>query len=188
MEIETIKVGHLQTNCYIVKDGNEALVIDPGFEAKEILPHLGDVKVLAIILTHGHYDHVTEAFKLKEGINFPIYIHKDDDAMMAYTTGLRADKFLKDNSTFVIGNLTFDIIHTPGHTLGGICLYNKKEHVLFSGDTLFKNDYGRIDLPGSSQDQMEESLKKLQKLPPETRVYPGHGDPTTIGDEKDLII
>lgn len=188
MEIETIKVGELQTNCYIVKDSNEAVAIDPGFEAKEILPHLKGSKVIAIILTHGHYDHVTDAFKLKEEINAPMYIHKDDEAMMVYTTGLKADTLFSGGEKIKVGSTEFEVINTPGHTTGGLCLYNKKENVLFSGDTLFKNDYGRTDLPGSSQDQMEESLKKLQKLPPETKVYPGHGDQTTIGDEKDLII
>lgn len=182
-----IRVGELRTNSYIVKDNGEAIVIDPGFEIEKILPLLKGYKLTAIILTHGHFDHVTEAFKLKEKTNAPVFVHKDDGPMMALTTQKKADKLLDDNSTFDIGHLTFVIIHTPGHTPGGMCVYNSKEHILFTGDTLFYHDHGRTDLPGSDQKQMEDSLKKLFKLPPETKVYPGHGRETTIGDEKDLF-
>ncbi len=188
MQIETIKVGELRTNCYIITDNDEAIVVDPGFETEKIASHLKKIKVKAIILTHGHYDHATEAFKLKEITGASVLIHKDDEAMMVFTTQKRADGYLNDNETFEIGHLTFDIIWTPGHTPGGICLYSKKENILISGDTLFAGTYGRTDLPGSSQAQMELSLKKLLKLPPNTKVYPGHGIATTIGDEKNLTI
>jgi len=183
MQIKTIKVGGLQTNCYLVAENQEALIIDPGAESEKILKALGDQKVKAIVLTHGHYDHVTEAFTLKEKINCPVMVHEKDESLMTYSTQTRADKLLKDGDQL----LGLKVFHTPGHSGGSICLYSEKEKILFSGDTLFAGDYGRCDLPGSSQREMENSLKRLLALPPETKVYPGHGQPTTIGDEKNLI-
>lgn len=179
MEIKTFKVGELRTNCYVVIEGGEALVIDPGFETENILRELKGLKLKIVVLTHGHYDHVTSAFELKA----PVWISEKDAALMVYSTQRRADRLLKDGEQ--IGD--FKVISTPGHTPGGLCLYNEKEKVVFSGDTLFAGDYGRTDLPGSSEEEMIASLKKLLKLPPETIVYPGHGHPTTIGDEQNLL-
>lgn len=189
MNIKNIKVGELRTNCYIVSDetAKEGIVIDPGSEIEKVLAETDDLRIKAIVLTHGHYDHVTGAFALKERIKAPVMIHQKDEAMMAYSTQQRADRLLNEEETLDIGNLRFEIIHTPGHSQGGICLYNEKEQALFSGDTLFAGDYGRTDLPGSSEPEMEDSLKKLLRLPPGTKVYPGHGRPTTIGNEKNLL-
>ncbi|MBI5699557.1 MBL fold metallo-hydrolase [Candidatus Saganbacteria bacterium] len=179
MNIKTIKVGELRTNCYIVSDDKEALVIDPGFEIEKIAPEIAGLKVKAIVLTHGHYDHVTEAF----GLGAPIWIGEKDEFMLLHSTGKKADRPLKDGEMLQ----GFKIILTPGHTPGGICLYNEKEKVIFTGDTLFAGDHGRTDLPGGSESEILSSLKKLLDLPPETRVYPGHGRPTTIGDEQNLL-
>ena len=189
MQIKTIKVGELKTNCYIVsdEDSDEAIIIDPGAELENIIKEIGKLKIKAIILTHGHYDHVTEAFKLGETIKVLVMVNEKDEAMMTYSTKKRADKLLKNGDTFDIGHLKFDIISTPGHSSGSICLYNKEAGVLFSGDTLFCGDYGRTDLPGGSQREMEVSLKKLLALPAHTKVYPGHGRTTTIGDEQNLL-
>ena len=205
MEIKTLKVGDLRTNCYLVSEGGEGLVIDPGAEPEKIIKEIGDLKIKAIILTHGHYDHVTSAFSLKEKLGAPIMIGEKDESLMVLSTGKRADKLLKDKDKFVIcpasllqkynvlrdpalrDNLSFVIIETPGHTPGGISLYNEKEKVVFTGDTLFAGDWGRTDLPGSSEAEMQLSLQELLKLPPETKVYPGHGQATTIGDEKNLL-
>lgn len=188
MEIKNIKVGDLRTNCYILSEKDEALVIDPGFEAGRIKAEMGNLKVKAIVLTHGHYDHVTEVFKLKALVDAPVMIGEKDEAMMAYSTGnARADRLLKDGDKLKLGDLEFIIIATPGHSQGGLCLYNEKEKVLFSGDTLFAGDYGRVDLPGSSPPMMKDSLAKLLKLPPDTRVYPGHGRASTIRDEQNLL-
>jgi len=183
MQIKCLKVGPLQTNCYLVTNNQGTLIIDPGAESEKILKALGDQKVKALVLTHGHYDHVTEAFYLKEKLNCLVMIHKKDEAMMSYSTQVRADKLLKDGDQLLV----LKVIHTPGHSEGSICLYSEKEKVLFSGDTLFAGNYGRCDLPGSSQREMENSLKRLLTLPPETKVYPGHGQPTTIGKERNLI-
>ncbi len=179
----------MKTNCYIISDEatNEGLVIDPGFDPEKVISEIGNLSIKAIVLTHGHYDHVTSAFELKEKVNAPVMINKDDEAMMSYSTQKRADRLLNDKDKLDIGNLSFVIIHTPGHSQGSFCLYNEKEKALFSGDTLFAGDYGRTDLPGSSPPDMENSLKKLLRLPPETEVYPGHGRTTTIEAEKNLL-
>ena len=188
MEIKTIKVGELRTNCYLLSDQGEALVIDPGFEAGRIKAELGDLKVKAIVLTHGHYDHVTEAFRLKALVDAPVMIGEKDEALMAFSTkNSRADRLLKDGDKLNLGDLEFTVIDTPGHSQGGLCLYNEKEKVLFSGDTLFAGDHGRVDLPGRSPALMKTSLEKLLKLPPETKVYPGHGVSSTIRDEQNLL-
>ena len=106
--------------------------------------------------------------------------------MMAFSSQERADKLLFDGDIIKVGNSDFVVIHTPGHTFGGICLYNKSHKILFTGDTLFYHDHGRTDLPMSDQNQMVSSLKKLLLLPEDTKVFPGHGKETKIGDEKSL--
>ena len=186
MDFKTMKIGPIQTNCYIISDNNEALVIDPGFDIDQILPLLKDTTVNAIVLTHGHFDHVTEAFLLQAKTKAPVLIHEKDETMMAFTNKMKANRLLKDGDVITVGNEKFVVIHTPGHSSGSICLYNEKEKLLFSGDTLFYGTYGRTDLPGSSQKEMEKSLKKLLKLPENVKVYPGHGRETTIGDEQSL--
>lgn len=188
MQIETIKVGELRTNCYIVKDNGEAIVIDPGSETEKIIQHLKGFKVKSIILTHGHYDHVTEAFILKQMTGSLVMINKNDEPMMSFSNQGKADWYLNDGDKIQVGKTEFIVILTPGHSQGGICLYCKEHNVLISGDTLFHGTYGRTDLPGSSQTMMGDSLKKLFLLPENTKVYPGHGQTTTIKDEKSMII
>lgn len=191
MKIHTVIVGPLETNCYIVEDekSKEAIVIDPGDEAEKILNFLAihPLKVRYIVITHGHWDHVGANWELKEKTKALILIHELDVPMLSITNSPKADRYLVDKDRIDIGDLSFSVLHTPGHTPGGICLYNEKEKVLFSGDTLFAGTCGRTDLPYSSEREMEKSLKKLLKLPAETKVYPGHGPSTTIGNEKSLV-
>jgi hydroxyacylglutathione hydrolase len=177
MIIKMLKVGGLRTNCYIVADkpGGEALVIDPGDEAKVILPELHGLTVKLIVLTHGHYDHVGAVAALKKETGAEAAGHFGDRWMF------QTDRELKDSEMITIGQLTFQVIHTPGHSAGGLCLYTPGH--LFSGDTLFYRTYGRTDLKGGSEQAMVDSLSCLAKLPPETVVHPGHGRETTIGDE-----
>ncbi len=179
MKIKIIKVGSLQTNCYIVSEekSNQAMVIDPGAEAEKILLAIKDLNICAIVITHGHPDHFGGLDQIKQATNAPIYMNPEDNWFLV------PEKELKDNDELKCGDLNFKIIHTPGHTPGCICLYTKGH--LFSGDTLFYDTYGRVDLPGSSPKKMKQSLKRLGTLPDDTVVYPGHGDSTTIKDEKE---
>jgi len=179
MQTKTIKVGPIQTNCYIIIDekSNEALIIDPGDEADEILPEIKGLKIKAIVITHGHWDHVGAIDQIKNATGALVYMHAGDN-MMA-----KVDKNLNDGDKFKIGGTVFEVIHTPGHSEGGICLYTKGH--LFSGDTLFLRWHGRVDLPGSSAQKMKQSLKRLAELPDDTKVYPGHDESTTIGQEKE---
>ncbi len=188
MLIHTLPVGELETNCYLVEDekSREVLIIDPGDEAPKILKVLRErkLKPLYIINTHGHPDHASGNLELKEKIQIPILIHEFDASMLSFIGSPKADRFLKDGDQINLGGLTFKVLHTPGHTPGSISLYSEVEKVLFSGDTLFAGGIGRIDLPYSSPKDMAPSLKKLLSLPPETKVYPGHGGTTTIGEER----
>lgn len=179
MLIKTIKVGSLQTNCYIITDEatKEAAVIDPGDEANLILPEIEGLKVKAIFLTHGHPDHFGAVDELKILTKAPLYMNWDDGWF------LEPDAQLNESQEIKIGSLTFKVIATPGHSLGGVCLL--VEDCLFSGDTLFFGTWGRTDLPGGSEAAMQKSLRRLGTLPPATRVFPGHGRPTTIQQEKE---
>lgn len=191
MKIHTLVVGPIETNCYIVEDEQtkEAIIIDPGEDANKIFNFLEThpLKIRYIVITHGHFDHVGANWEIKEKTKALILIHELDVPMLSITSSPKADRYLVDKDQIDVGNLSFTVLHTPGHTPGGICLYNERERVLFSGDTLFAGTYGRTDLPYSSEKDMKKSLEKLLKLPPETKVYPGHGKPTTIGSEQNVI-
>ena len=188
MIVHAVRVGPIGTNCYLVEDETtkETLIVDPGDEAEKILDVIkkNGLKPRYIVNTHGHFDHVTGNLKLKEKTGAPVLSHELDAFLIALTLPLPPDNFLKDGDRLKVGRLTFTVIHTPGHTPGGICLYCEKEKTLFSGDTLFYGTTGRTDLPYASEKDMGISFKKLLTLPDETKVYPGHGQPTTIGQEK----
>lgn len=179
MQIKTIKVGSLQTNCYIVADekSGEAMVIDPGDEPSKILAQLKGLKVKYIVLTHGHPDHFGAVDEVRSKTQAPLLMHAADEWFF------KPDREIKDGDVLRIGNLSFEVFHTPGHTEGGICLYRQGH--LFSGDTLFAEWHGRVDLPGGSMAKMQSSLRRLANLPNDTRVYPGHDEETTIGVEKE---
>lgn len=225
MEIKTLIVGPIETNCYLVYDQGEVLIIDPGFEAERIENELekmdprwrgddkgGDgtksrghdgskFKVVGIVNTHGHFDHIGANAKLTEKYQAPVMIHPDDAPFLEQTSSVvrrwlpmikekeyrpgQPWVWLKDKAEIKIGGLTFRVIHTPGHSPGSLCLYCAEEKILFSGDTLFAEGIGRTDLPGGGKKTIRESIfNKLFILPDDTRVYPGHGPATTIGGEK----
>ncbi len=197
MEIKTIVVGQLDTNCVVIADRNtrDACVIDPGDEPERICEYIdaNDFRPAQIIFTHAHYDHVCAAKELQEKYHAGIVMHADE--MMTYdeTRRLcmswgydeedfpRPELFLHDGDSIRVGGLRFSIIHTPGHTPGSICLFG--QGLLITGDTLFRGSAGRTDLPGGNREHLLRSLKKLMQLPYLTRVVCGHDEETTIGTE-----
>jgi glyoxylase-like metal-dependent hydrolase (beta-lactamase superfamily II) len=171
MEIKRLILGPLLTNCYILISKEEAVVIDPGGESKKILEEIKDRKLKYIILTHSHLDHIFSAVKLKEKTGAKILIHINEKESLK----IEANEFLEEGDEIKIGEESLKVILTPGHTKGSISLLGKD--FIFTGDTLFKDGYGRTDLPGGSPEEMERSLKKLSELmKPGMKIYPGHGD------------
>lgn len=197
--LHTFVVGALEENCYLLFDEatGESAVIDPGADAHIILPFIAkhNLFLRSIIVTHGHGDHIGAVGEIKEQTKALIYIHPQDaQALGSSQLNLsysfdeeifapEADRLLQENQEIKIGSAPYQVIYTPGHTLGGICLYG--EGRLFSGDTLFLEGIGRSDLPGGNGDLLISMIKeKLFSLPEETLVYSGHGPETTIGWEK----
>ncbi len=199
MNIHVRPIGPFQVNCYFLTDdaSRTCAVIDaPGWD-----PMFGTLidngyTPVWIALTHGHIDHIAGLKQIREKLNCPVYLHPEDRPMLkevenspfrsilAAETPPQPEHDLTENTRLSLGNTTFTVIHTPGHTPGGVCLYDES-HVLFSGDTLFLESIGRTDLPGGSMHVLLDSIrKKLWPLSDSTRVLPGHGPETTIGHEK----
>jgi len=193
MELKTIKVGPIRTNCYIIKKNDKTLVIDPGEDAEKILKISG--KIDYVLLTHGHFDHVGALKKLKENNSLTkIYLQKEalgeykKANLFAGFVGQRIDKPPKPDVIYQeLPNLIngLEIIKTPGHTKGSVCFL--LNGYLFSGDTLFKGTYGRVDLPYSNPEDMLESLKKLSQLDDDLKIMPGHGDGSILKKIKPWI-
>jgi glyoxylase-like metal-dependent hydrolase (beta-lactamase superfamily II) len=199
MEIETIVVGALETNCYLVYDSNtrEAAVIDPGAEPKKITHAVAelDLKPVMLINTHGHVDHIGANKQIKDTYSIPLLIHSGDKKILsnalqsafAFMLGAKKspapDKFIEDGDVLNIGDSQLNVSHTPGHSPGGIILIS--DTFIVSGDTLFNQGVGRADLPGGDWDQLMISIKsKIITLDENLMVFPGHGPPTTVGREK----
>ncbi len=195
-----VATGPLQSNCYILAQGRgeKAVIIDPGAEETKIQKALDseDLKAEAVLNTHGHIDHIG----CDEAFGVPVYVHRLDLEMLR-DASLNLSEFLdqpltvnssvrtfEDGEVLSFGTIKLKVLHTPGHTPGGACflLQNPKGGIIFSGDTLFYHSIGRADFSGSDPGQLASSIKqKLFVLDPETLVYPGHGIPTTIGEEKE---
>jgi glyoxylase-like metal-dependent hydrolase (beta-lactamase superfamily II) len=197
-----LPVGPLQCNCSIIGDeqSREAMVIDPGDQIEDILDILRseNLSLKQIVITHAHIDHVGGAMKLKAATGAPILMNQNDQAllkmldMQAAWVGMRppgtveVDETISEGRILKIGEISTNIVHTPGHTEGSICLYFPQQKRLIAGDTLFAGSIGRTDLPGGSMEKIIRSLHtKLLVLPDETEVIPGHGSPTTIGEERE---
>ena len=199
MKIETIPVGPFEVNCYVAwNDSREALVIDPGADADRIenVIRRESLIIVAYLLTHGHVDHVSALAELVRAHPAPVAISPEDGEWAFTSTNqlppyypapekpTSIDRQLKDGQEWTDGGLTYRVIATPGHSPGGVSLYFPEEGVLFAGDTLFSGSVGRTDIPGGNPRTLSDSIKKLAELPPETRVFPGHGPETTIGTER----
>lgn len=188
-------VGPLETNCYTVscRKTGQVLVIDPGFDAGAVRKTFSSLET--VLFTHGHFDHVGAASGVVQGFNPRILMHIGDEPMLGGAASYGAEwgfavsnppaptGFLSNGEVLEIGELSFTVIHTPGHSPGSLCLYG--HGVLFSGDTLFNGSIGRTDLPGSSAASMRDSLQRLlEQVDNRTKVYPGHGPASVFGHER----
>ncbi len=199
MLIERLILGRLGTNSYIISDSDtmESAVIDPADSCSKILSRAREIgaNIKYIIITHAHCDHIGALDELKANTNAAVCIGEADNSDLNDNTlslcnifgtespKTKADIILRDNDELKLGEATLKIIHTPGHTKGGICIYTPG--ILISGDTLFAESVGRTDFPGGSMSELVHSIKdKLFCLPDDTKVYPGHGESTSIGHEK----
>lgn len=191
MEMETLQVGSIGTNCYLVSDGEKAAIIDPGEEAQRIVKTLKQKGWTpeAVLLTHSHYDHTGAVTKLQKRFpDMPVYrndadAYNDDPRMVQIYPPLNNTTPCGEGDTITVGELSFQVIATPGHTKGGLCFIC--EDALFCGDTLFAGSCGRTDLPGGNLGQMLSSLRRLAALEGNLTVYPGHMKASTLDRERE---
>lgn len=200
IRIDQYVVGPVQTNCYfaINTDTKELLILDPGDSSRKLSEKIRQEELtpVAILLTHGHFDHAGAARELAEEFHISIYAHeaeqevledpqKNSSWMIGERRTFSADVFLQSEQELDLAGFHIRVLHTPGHTVGGCCYYLPYEDVVFSGDTLFCTSVGRTDLPTGSMSQLVRSVReKLMSLPDATTVYPGHGELTTIETER----
>ncbi|MCE5204395.1 MAG: MBL fold metallo-hydrolase [Coriobacteriales bacterium] len=196
MIVKRLILGPLETNCWLVSDdvGGPMLVIDPAGDEDELLEAVGDRPVAAIVLTHGHFDHLGAAVAVVTHTRAPLLVHEADAKAITSAEGNGGAVFgfaliapapertLADGDTIEAGDITLTVLHVPGHTPGSIALLG--EGHLFSGDTLFAGSVGRTDFPGGDPTAIRASVARLAALPDDTRVHPGHGPDTTIGRER----
>jgi len=199
MLLQQLAVGKLLTNCYLLADDNgRGVCIDPGAHADRILDRAqrNKMRIEAIWLTHGHFDHMLAAAELQRATGAELYIHAADAPcltdpgfnLLSYFTvnvplSLKADKLFREGDILQAGDLPFTVWETPGHTPGSCCFVNESLGILFSGDTLFENGVGRTDMPGGDEEALRVSVDRLLKITSSPRVYPGHGEDFVLGGD-----
>ena len=162
MKIDRVVVGELETNCYILSIDSDVLIIDPGDEYEKIIDKVYGKNILGILITHSHFDHV---------------------GALKYFNNVVYNYYNLSEKNYNIGKFSFDVIYTPGHTSDSICFYFKEENIMFTGDFIFKNAIGRTDL-GGDYIEIKKSLNKIRNYDDNIKIYPGHGDSSTLGEEK----
>jgi len=169
MDIKTVVTGYLDENCYILIKNGTCLIVDPGDDYQKIKEEIGENKVLGVLITHSHFDHIgaLRNFLVKRSIK----IFKKSN--------------LIENKDYQIGDFNFEVIYTPGHSKDSVTFYFKEENIMFIGDFIFKESIGRTDLPGGSDEEMKNSIQKIIAYEDDIKLYPGHYDKTTIGYEKE---
>lgn len=202
MKILCFSLGQLQANCYFLIEGKDCLIVDPADEASFILEELQrrQLKLVGMLATHGHFDHIMATGEIQLSIKIPLFISSEDRFLIdrleetaEYFLGFTPNIIKPTPINQLIGvkckiaNFEFEKIPSPGHTPGSCSYYFKAEGVIFTGDTLFKRGIGRYDFSYSNKGELKKSLEKLLEVPKDTIVYPGHGEKTTIGAEKDFV-
>ena len=194
MFLKSFSCGPILTNCYFLgcEKTRKAIVVDAPKGAFSILSQTQEpFEFEKLVLTHSHWDHVFDAALIQKNLKLPVWMKKEDVEyilepadngipILKNEQSFLPDHLVEDGEVFRVGEISIQIIHTPGHSPGGICLYIEKENVLISGDTLFAGSCGRVDFPSSNPEAMWASLEKLSKLPKKTKVYPGHGESTIL--------
>ena len=201
VQVRQLPLGPLQTNCYLVgcENTSQAAVIDPSWNGRSIVAMAENDgwDITHILLTHSHFDHVGGLGEIKEETQAPIYIHPEAIDTLRNTTmsagffGVRIpeppapDELLNDNQIIEVGELKLEVLYTPGHAPGHVCFYISEYNIIFDGDVLFQGSIGRFDLPGGDFKRLMKSInERVMTLPDETKVFPGHGPATTIGNER----
>lgn len=198
-KVETLHVGMMQMNCYLVEnpETNELLIVDPGAEGDKIIRAIGDRKPVAVLLTHGHFDHIGAVDQVCDHYHIPVYIHEKDAPKLRdpeknasavfgqMVTAGTVPTLLQDNQELTLCGLTINVLPTPGHSAGSCCYLVGDEGCVFCGDTLFDGGYGRTDFEDSSFEDLRESLRALYHLTPKRRAYPGHGNLTWAGRDRE---
>ena len=193
LKVETLVAGAVMTNTYILSKGNDVIIIDPACKIEKLEPYIKDKNVLAILLTHGHFDHIKTVDSLYSKYKLPVYVHKDDEYLIrdknqSTNFGLSEVIYVSspclyyEEGSIRIGDFTFDVIYTPGHTKGSVCI--AIEDYLFTGDTLFRLSVGRTDLDGGSASNLRNSLRILSNIQKDYIVCPGHDAQTRLEIEK----
>lgn len=202
MKIDRLEVGMLATNCYLAinEETQEAVLVDPGADAEAVLKMIAEhgAKLVAILLTHGHSDHIGALEEVRQATGAPVYIHEGDvpclekpsSNLSIYTLGMsltckEAEHVLQGGEELDLGGMQFKVLHTPGHTVGGVCYYNDEFKVAFVGDTIFCESIGRTDFPGGSYKSLINAIKtQLLTLDDKVMLLPGHGPETSVSWER----